>query len=617
MSLITNRKDQDFVLYDMLGIESLFESEKFSGFSRDICDMTLDMANKLGEKEVLPRLMEGDREGATLVNGEAHVPECFHDLQKVMAGGGWFTVAAPQDAGGQGFPYVIEVAVQENFLFHMGYFMYSGGAIGAAHLIYDFGTEEQKNKYMYKMFDCSYGGTMALTEPDAGSDVGALKTKAYRQEDGTYRIKGQKIFISGGDCDMFENIVHPILARIEGDPAGTSGISIFLVPKYILNEDGSRGKRNDYTITGIEHKMGLRANATCAMSFGDNDGCYAELLGSERQGMKIMLNMMNEERINMGVQGLSTGSAAYNHALAYAKDRIQGRSILNTMNPDAPSVTIVNHPDVRRMLIWMKSHVEALRSMVYLCAYAIDKKKSSTDEESAKWGGIMEFMVPVLKAFGTDTGFRITETAMQVYGGYGYCKDYPVEQLLRDMKIGSIYEGTNGIQSMDLVLRKLNHNGGKNFKNLIAEMNSSLTKYRKNNLLSGITDKFESAIKTLTETVDHFTKCVNEKKFMVPVINSYPFLNLTGHVMSAWLLYWQAGVASEKLAEIAGKDGFSLTDKDKLKALLEKDHDAAFYNSKILTASFFINNVLPQALAIKESIEAGDMSALKFNEDFF
>ncbi len=617
MSLITNRRDQDFVLYEMLGIESLFETEKFSDFSRDTCDMTLDMAQKLGEKEVLSRYMEGDREGATLVNGEAHVPECFHDLQKVMVGGGWFTVAAPQDAGGQGMPYVIEVAVQENYLFHMGYFMYSGGAVGAAHLLYDYGTEEQKNKYMYKMFDGSYGGTMALTEPDAGSDVGALKTKAYRQSDGTFRIKGQKIFISGGDCDMFENIVHPILARIEGDPAGTSGISIFLVPKYLLNKDGSLGKRNDYTITGIEHKMGLRANATCAMSFGDNDECYAELLGNERQGMKIMFNMMNEERINMGVQGLSTGSAAYHHALAYAKDRIQGKSIINTMNPDAQSVTIINHPDVRRMLSWMKSHVEALRSMVYLCAYAIDRKKALSGEESEKWGGIMEFMVPVLKAFGTDTGFRITETAMQVYGGYGYCKDYPMEQFLRDMKIGSIYEGTNGIQSMDLVLRKLNQNGGKNFKNLVAEMKSAIVKYSKNSLLTDLSTKFESAVDVLTKTVEYFTKCVNDKKFMVPVINSYPFLNLTGHVMSAWLLYWQAGIASEKLSEKAGNEGFFITDKDKLKVLIEKDKDAAFYNSKILTASFFINNVLPQALAIKESIEAGDMSALKFNEELF
>lgn len=617
MALITDRREQDFVLYEMLGVDSLFMTEKFNDFNRDTCDMTLDMAQKLGEKEVLVRYMEGDREGASLVNGQVHVPKCFHDLQKIMVEGGWFTVAAEQDAGGQGMPYVIEVAVQEHYLFHMGYFMYSGGAVGAARLIYDYGTEEQKNRYMYKMFECRYGGTMALTEPDAGSDVGALKTKAYRQNDGTYRIKGQKIFISGGDSDMFSNVIHPILARIDGDPAGTQGISIFIVPKYLVNEDGTHGRRNDYTVTGIEHKMGLMGNATCAMSFGDNDDCYAELLGQERQGMKIMFNMMNEERINMGLQGLSTGSAAYHHALAYAKERVQGKSIFNMMNPDAGPVTIINHPDVRRMLLWMKSHVDALRAMVYLCAFCIDRKKALKNEDSKKWGGIMELIVPVLKAFGTDTGFRITEMAMQIYGGYGYCKDYPMEQFLRDMKIGSIYEGTNGIQSIDLVMRKLSSDGGRNFKNLVDEMNSTAEKYGSLSLLSPLTGKFKNAINVLVDTVNFFNESIKEKRFLVPVINSYPFLNLTGNVMSAWLLYWQAGVATTQLELKASKAGILLSDMEGLKKLGESDKDADFYESKIQTASFFINNVLPQALAIKDCIESGDMSAMKMKEDCF
>jgi hypothetical protein len=269
------------------------------------------------------------------------------------------------------------------------------------------------------------------------------------------------------------------------------------------------------------------------------------------------------------------------------------------------------------MLMWMKSHVEALRAMVFLCAYAIDRKKSSEGGDAEKWGGIMEFMVPVLKAFGTDTGFRITETAMQVYGGYGYCKDYPVEQFLRDMKIGSIYEGTNGIQSIDLVLRKMNMDGGRNFSNLIAEMHSAIGKYSGISALAGLSDRFREAVTVLTDTVKIFTECMKEKKLMVPVINSYPFLNLTGNVMSAWLLYWQAGIASQKLAAISAKAGFPATDKEKMKELIEKDKDAAFYNSKILTASFFIYNVLPQALAIKQSIEYGDISAMKLDEESF
>lgn len=616
MALITNRKDQDFVLYKMLGIESLLGTEMFTDCSRDAFDMTLDMAQKLGEKEVLPRLMEADREGASLINGEVKVPKCYHDLQKVMTEGGWFTISASQEIGGQGMPYVIEVAAQENFLCHMAYFMYSGGAVGASHLIRDFGTDEQKKKYMNPMLECRYGGTMALTEPDAGSDVGALKTKAIRQLDGTYRIKGQKIFISGGDCDMFENIVHPLLARIEGDPAGTGGISIFLVPKYILNEDGTPGRRNDYTVTGIEHKMGLMGNATCSMSFGDNDDCYAELLGSERQGMKIMFNMMIEERINMGIQGLSTGSAAYHHALAYAKDRVQGKSLLSMMNPDAPSVTIINHPDVRRMLLWMKSHVEALRAMVLLCAYSVDMKKAMADEDAEKWHGIMEFMIPVLKAYGTDTGFRITENAMQVYGGYGYCKDYPVEQFLRDMKIGSIYEGTNGIQSMDLVLRKLNHDGGKNFKNLISEISATLKKFSASKNLNRISEKMNNALTALAGTADFFTNCVKDKKFMIPVANCYPFLTLTGNVISAWLLYWQAGIADSRLSEIASAKNIDRKSPE-FKKLIEENNEASFYSSKILTATFFITNVLPQALALRECIENSDLSAIKMREENF
>ncbi len=616
MALIVNRRDQDFVLYEMLGIDSLFKTEKFGECSREVFDMTLDMAQKLGEKEVLPRLMEADREGASLINGEVKVPKCYHDLQKVMTEGGWFTISAPQEIGGQGLPYIIEVAAQENFLCHMAYFMYSGGAVGASHLIRDYGTEEQKKKYMYGMLQCRYGGTMALTEPDAGSDVGALKTKAVRQPDGTFRIKGQKIFISGGDCDMFENIIHPILARIEGDPAGTGGISIFLVPKFVLNDDGTPGRRNDYSITGIEHKMGLMGNATCAMRFGDNDSCYAELLGGERQGMKIMFNMMIEERINMGIQGLSTGSAAYHHALAYAKDRVQGKSLLSMMNPDAPSVTIINHPDVRRNLLWMKSHVEALRAMVFLCSYAVDMKKSMNSEESEKWHGLMEFMVPVLKAYGTDTGFRITENAMQVFGGYGYCKDYPMEQFLRDMKIGSIYEGTNGIQSMDLVLRKLNHEGGKNFKNLITEMNSTLKKYSGEETIKKLNERMNSAITTLAGTAEFFTECVKEKKFMVPVVNCYPFLTLTGNVIAAWLLYWQAGIADSRLSEIASIKNIDRNSPE-FKKLIEENNEASFYSSKILTATFFITNVLPQALAIRECIENSDLSVIKMKEEAF
>jgi len=268
------------------------------------------------------------------------------------------------------------------------------------------------------------------------------------------------------------------------------------------------------------------------------------------------------------------------------------------------------------MLLWMKSHVEALRAMVLLCAYAIDMKKAMGSEEAEKWHGIMEFMVPVLKAYGTDTGFRITENAMQVYGGYGYCKEYPVGQFLRDMKIGSIYEGTNGIQSMDLVLRKLNHEDGKNFKNLISEMNATLEKFNPSENLRRISEKMDNAVTALAGTADFFTNCVKDKKFMVPVVNCYPFLTLTGNVISAWLLYWQAGIADSRLSEIASAKNIDRNSPE-FKKLTEENNEASFYSSKILTATYFLSSILPQALAIREAIMNSDLSPLKMKEDFF
>jgi alkylation response protein AidB-like acyl-CoA dehydrogenase len=617
MSRIIDRRDQQFVLFEMLGVQDLFATEKYREFSRETFDMMLEMAQKISEEEVLPRYMEGDREGARLVNGEAKVPRCYHDLQKVMVEGGWFTMSAPPDAGGQGLPYIIEKAVQEHFIFNMAYYMYSGAGIGAAQLIEKYGTEEQKRKYMYKMFSCEWGGTMVLTEPEAGSDVGALKTKAVRQPDGSFRIFGSKIFISGGDHDLVTNIVHPVLARIEGDPAGTAGISIFLVPKYLVNADGTTGRRNDYSITGIEHKMGLKGNATCAMSFGDNGDCYAELLGEERQGMKIMFNMMNEERINMGVQGVGTASAAYLHALNYAKERVQGKALKDMANPDAASVPIIKHADVRRMLLWMKSHVEGMRALVYLCAYAIDRKHSFEGGEADKWHGIMELLVPITKAYCTDMGFRVTEQAIQCYGGYGFCQDYPVEQFMRDLKIGSIYEGTNGIQSLDLVGRKLGQRKGKDFMNFLGEMGATVARYGGAPELAGLAKEVQDAVNLLAEMGMYFAQCGKEGKFMVPVGNAYPFLMLMGTVSMAWLLFWQAGIAQEKLSAVLKEAGVDAADGKAVRAFLREHRDGAFYQGKIIAAEYYISHMLPEAHARAKAIKSENLGFISILDESF
>ncbi len=617
MSIIVDQRDQEFILYEMLQIQELFETEKYGDFSKDMFDMVLDLARKISEDEVLPTYMEADREGVTFKDGEVKIPECYKKIHGIMNESGLFTMAVSPEYGGQGFPYVIDLASREYYVFNMGFLLYPEAAVGAGHLVEVFGTEEQKNKYMTKMYEGKWGGTMVLTEPEAGSDVGNIKTKAVKQPDGSYKIYGSKIFISGGDSDLFENTVHPVLARIEGDPPGTSGISIFIVPKYRVNDDGSMGEFNDVTITGIEHKMGLKGSATCSMSFGDNNDCYAELLGEERKGMKIMFQMMNEARIGMGLQGCGTASIAYLHALNYAKDRNQGADLQNMQNPESPRVPIINHPDVRRMLLWMKSHVEGMRALVYLCAYAIDRKEASEREEAEKWHGIMELLVPITKAYCTDMGFKVTEQAIQVYGGYGYCQDYPVEQFMRDLKIGSIYEGTNGIQALDLVGRKMAQKKGANFLNFLGEMNKTIAEYTENSKLEDITKDVQDAVNLLAEMGMFLVECSKEGKFMVPITNAYPFLNMMGTICLGWIQYWQAGIAQKKVDEILKENNIDVSDKKAVREFIKEHKNAAFYQGKVYSARYYIKNVLPQAQAFAKSIKSQDLSVMKILEESF
>ncbi|HXK48118.1 MAG TPA: acyl-CoA dehydrogenase family protein, partial [Deltaproteobacteria bacterium] len=455
-SLILDERDQRFTLYDMLELEKLCGLERYADFSSDMFDMILSEAQKIATEEIFPLLAESDKEGCRLVNGQVHVPKCFHKAYKLFCEAGWNCMALPLHAGGQGLPFIMRIAAHEWFIHNFAFVSYPGLAEGAGHLIEVFGSEEQKKKYLPKMISGQWGGSMCLTEPGAGSDVGNLSTKAVRQPDGTFKIQGTKMFITGGDQDLTENIIHPVLARIEGDPAGTKGISIFIVPKYLVNGDGSLGRRNDFEIGKIEEKMGIHGSATCLINFGDNNDCYGELLGNERDGMKIMFQMMNEARIATGLQGLGSAGIAYLHALQYTKERLQGSSLLEFKNPEAPRVPIIQHPDVRRMLLWMKSNVEGMRALMYYATICGDKAAGIKDPvEAEKWLGIVEVLTPIVKAYCTDVGFRVTETAMQCYGGYGYCSEYPVEQFLRDEKIASIYEGTNGIQALDLVGRKM------------------------------------------------------------------------------------------------------------------------------------------------------------------
>ncbi len=617
-SLIVDVRDQKFVLYELLKIEELCQTEKYADFSRETFDMVLAEGEKFSTEALFPTMAEGDRVGCKLENGEVKVPACFHRPWKLYKEGGWSTMSVSPDAGGQGFPLVISSAVKEWFIHNFGMLCYPFLMEGAAHLIEVYGTEVQKRKYMDRMYACEWGGTMALTEPGAGTDVGNLKTKAVRHPDGTFRLQGTKQFITAADHDLVSNIIHPVLARIEGDTAGTGGISIFLVPKYLVNDDGSLGRRNDYTIGAIEEKMGLHGSATCVMNMGDNGDCYAELLGEERQGMKVMFQLMNEARIGVGVQSLALSGIAYLHALNYAKERFQGSSLLEMKNANAPRVPIIEHADVRRMLLWMKAHVDGFRALTYYTAICEDRAHASADDtQREKSHGIVEVLTPIVKAYCSDMAFRVTELAIQIYGGYGYCAEYPVEQFLRDVKIASIYEGANGIQALDLVGRKMGLKKGMYFMSLLGEMNATVAAYKGNAAVKDLADDVGQAVNTLAEMAMYFAGSAKAGKFLIPIGNAYPFLMLMGKVVMAWMLLWEAGVAQEKFEEISVVYGIDPADVQKRNALAKENSDAAFYIGKLAAARYFIKHVLPEVDAAVKAIKSEDLSMIEIPDEGF
>ena len=616
-NLLVNTRDQEFVLFEQLGIEKLFESEAFKDFSKDDLLMVLKEAEKMAVNVIAPTLAEGDKEGCTIKNGKVSVPKCFHEPWKKYTEAGWLAASESPDVGGQGLPRSIGFAVTELLgAANYAFCMYPGLTHGAAGLIHTYGTEEQKNKYMHKMYAGQWAGTMCLTEPGAGSDVGATKTTAKRLPDGKFLITGTKCFISSGDHNLTENIIHPVLARIEGDPPGTKGISIFIVPKIRVKDDGSLGEPNDVNTGGIEHKMGIKGSATATLNFGEDGKCIGELLGNEREGMRIMFQMMNEARLGTGMQGLSGASAAYEHAVQYAKERVQGNDIMAGKDPNAKPVTIINHPDIRRKLMWMKSHIEGMRSMCYFVAYCMDKSTvAKTEEEKATWEGFLDLMTTVVKAYCSDKGLLICSTAMDVYGGYGYCSEYPVEQYLRDEKIATIYEGTNGIQALTLVGRSLGQRKGMNAMNLFGEIQKNIKKMKEHKELGKYTAILEEAANACIDLTMFFVQAGKAGNFLLPIFNAYKFMELFGDVLVGHFLIDAAGVAAEKLAAIYKGKGADSAEKQK--ALNKENKEAAFYSGRVASAKFFAVESLTTVKARCEAIKMDEKAPLEMTEAAF
>jgi len=578
-------------------------------------DMALEQAWKLAENEMEPANRKGDRDGCVWENGKVRVPESYHRPYQMYREGGWLPISEDVEAGGQGFPVVIGLAAIEAFgAANLSLFLYPGLTHGAARLLEVYGTEEQKRAFMDKLYSAEWCGTMCLTEPQAGSDVGASRTKALPNEDGSYSISGTKIFISCGEHDLTENIVHMVLARIEGAPQGTKGLSLFIVPK--LRPENGQLVDNDVNCGGIEHKMGIHGSATCTLNFGENNNCVGYLLGGENQGMRIMFQMMNESRLFVGMQGQSHASAAYLHALQYAKERTQGSDMSRLKDPTAPKVAIINHPDIRRMLMFMKSVTEGLRALLYYVGFCEDVVRSTTsDEEREKYQDFIDILIPVCKAYGSDMGFRVCESAIQVLGGYGYCQEHPVEQFLRDCKIASIYEGTNGIQALDLVGRKLAIKRGQLFKRLIGETEVFLEWARKNFELRELVATFEASREQLIQVTKYFGLKGMTADYVVPLLYATPYLELFGDVAIGFMLLWQALIAHRRLQEIYVDAGAK--DSESQKEVLAKNRSAAFYRGKVASAEFFITNVLSLSRGKAKAIMSGQRAAVDIPEESF
>jgi alkylation response protein AidB-like acyl-CoA dehydrogenase len=599
--LFADRRDVDFVLHEQLKLGELSKNEKFAEFNKKTIDLVVSEARNLAVKELSPIQIDGDREGARFENGKVTVPESFHKAWELFKEGEWLALSDSPDWGGQGMPVTLSLAATDFYIgSNFAFMIYPGLTHGAGRLIETFGTEKQKNLFLKKMFTGQWTGTMLLTEPESGSDLGLLTTSAVKNDDGTYSITGNKIFISSGDHDLAENIIHPVLARIEGAPKGTKGISLFLVPKIWVNEDGSLGQPNDVVCTGVEEKMGIHGNATCSLSLGSKGNCRGMLLGEENKGMRAMFQMMNEARLLVGLQGLACASTAYLYAVNYARQRIQGRHLLKTFDRDAPSVPIIQHPDIRRMLLTMKAYVEGMRSLLYYIGNCEDKFQISDQEaQRARYQGLIDLLIPIAKGYVTDKAFEVCSLGVQVYGGYGYIREYPMEQLLRDCRITLIYEGTNGIQAMDLLGRKLGMNQGQTVMDLLGEIQKTIAAAKSISSLQDVAKKVEAAVNKLGEVAMHISQTAMSEKVMHAFAHAYSFMEVCGDVVMGWLLLWRASIAAQNLTNGAGKK------------------DVAFYEGQIKSAEFFANSILPVTRGKMNVILTTNPAAIEISEDAF
>ena len=590
-------RDHVFILRDMLNIDQHGQLPAFADASFDTVEQILEAAAQFTGEVLAPLNTIGDKVGCVLdpVTNTVTTPPGFKEAYKQLCEGGWTGLGSDPAYGGQGLPHVVNLAFSEmSSSANMAFSMYPGLAHGAYSAIHTGGTDEQKELYLPKMVSGEWTGTMNLTEPHCGTDLGLLRTKAVPQADGTYKITGQKIWISAGEHDMADNIVHLVLARIEGAPAGVKGISLFIVPKFLPKEDGSVGERNEGAkCVGLEEKMGIHGNATCVMQYDDAKGW---LIGGENAGLKIMFVMMNEARLGVGMQGVAQGEAAYQAAVAFARDRLQGRSLTGPKNAEGPADPIIVHPDVRRMLLESKALIEGGRAFLFWTALHGDLAHAHPDEKvREKAEDYMGLMTPVLKGYLTDKGFKICSDAVQVHGGSGFTEHFPVSQFMRDCRIALIYEGTNGIQALDLVGRKLASKGGR-------------------------------AVMTFFQEIDQFIGENDSDAALKPFITALAGVKAQMQEGTMWLMQNglqnpdNAGAASTDYMHLFGLTGLAYMWALQVKAAQAKiaaGSSDPFYSTKVVTAQYFIERILPDAGAHLTKLKTGSATLMALPAEAF
>ena len=590
------QRDMRFVLHELLDVERLSELPGYEEATPDVIDAIIEESAKVSETVLFPLNQPGDQEGCVFENGIVRTPEGFKDAYDQFTNAGWSALSAEPAYGGQGLPKAVRLLVDEMVCSaNLSFGMYPGLTMGFYNALLKHGTDEQKQAYLPKLVEGRWSGTMCLTEPQCGTDLGLIRTKADPTDDGGYAITGTKIFISAGEHDLTENIIHLVLARLPDAPAGIKGISLFLVPKFLLNEQGEAGQRNGVACGSIEHKMGIKASATCVMNF---EGAKGWLVGDPHRGMRAMFTMMNDARMEVGIQGLGIAETAYQSAVAYAKDRRQGRALKGAKEPDQPADQLLVHPDVRRMLLTMRAFSEGARALAYWTGMQLDISEKHPDPETRQAADdLVALMTPIIKAYFTDEGFNNAHLGIQCMGGHGYITEWGMEQLLRDARITLLYEGANGVQALDLVGRKLPSHFGRLLRRFFHPVMKLIEDHQTDQELAEFVLPLAKAFSRLQQVTLHIAQ-QGLKNPDEAGAASTDYLRLFALVVLAYMWVRMVKVAKEKLAN--GANG-----------------DASFYEAKLATARFFMAKILPENSALFSKIMTGSEPLMAFEDDAF